>query len=141
MRNRKKPSHELRSLPSRRDFLHVQSHKKSCATASFILQIAPQKPVQASPKGSSQAPYQETTAKTTSYGVTVSKRVDKRAVVRNQIKRRLRSLANDVILQYGHPDYDYVLIGRAAAKDRPYDKLINDLRYCLHQLNLFQKER
>lgn len=67
-------------------------------------------------------------------GYTVTKVTEKSAVGRNRIKRRLRSAAKDVIVKYARPSCDYVLIGRAGAKDRPYKLLCNDIHLALEKL-------
>jgi ribonuclease P protein component len=72
-------------------------------------------------------------------GYTVSKKVDKSAVRRNRIKRRLRSVAAGVLTS-GHAPagYDYVLIGRPETATRPYEALTGDLQWCLRKLDLIK---
>lgn len=72
-------------------------------------------------------------------GFTVSKKVNKRAVVRNRIKRRLREIARAVILTKAAPGYDFVLIGRTATGDVPYENLLNDLQWCLKRMECLKK--
>lgn len=69
-------------------------------------------------------------------GYTVSKRVDKSAVKRNRIKRRLRAVAADVLPVIAKDGYDYVLVGRPATATRPYDTLKNDIKWCLGKMEL-----
>lgn len=73
-------------------------------------------------------------------GYTVTKRVDKRAVVRNRIKRRLRAVASDVIKNEALISCDYVLIGRSETQDRPYETLKKDLRWCLKKMSFLKGE-
>lgn len=61
------------------------------------------------------------------------------AVVRNRVKRRLRALVQrllkdekaQALFQNGS---DYILVGRKATVNRPFDKLEKDLKYALHSL-------
>ncbi|MEI7943105.1 MAG: ribonuclease P protein component [Candidatus Riflemargulisbacteria bacterium] len=59
----------------------------------------------------------------TRFGVIVSKKVDKRAVKRNKIKRRIRE-----IFRCNKPDLtgDYVIISNTFAKDPSFEELKQD---------------
>jgi ribonuclease P protein component len=67
-------------------------------------------------------------------GITVTKRLEKTAVGRNRMKRRLRAVAADILTQDAKAGIDYVLIARRDTATRPYDDLKNDLRWCLGKL-------
>lgn len=67
-------------------------------------------------------------------GITVTKRIGG-AVVRNRLKRRLRSLIRAVVPQHGQSGTDYVLIGRSDGLRRPMADLINDLTQGLRKLS------
>ncbi len=72
-----------------------------------------------------------------SVGFTITKRTFKRAVDRNRIRRRLREVVQQIKLQKTNllaQDASYVLIGRHAALDRPFERLVADVTYGLHQL-------
>ncbi|MCL4678707.1 MAG: ribonuclease P protein component [Alphaproteobacteria bacterium] len=73
-------------------------------------------------------------------GFTVTKRVDKSAVRRNRIKRRLRAAAADVLPAFARPGVDYVLIGREQTATRPYASLCNDLKWCLKKTGFLKQE-
>lgn len=65
-------------------------------------------------------------------GFTVTKRVGC-AVVRNKVRRRLREvvrLSPDISQMKG---FDLVIIGRKSTQDRPFQKLLSDLSYVLHE--------
>ncbi len=68
-------------------------------------------------------------------GFTVTKKTFKSAVKRNRVKRRLRALAREIITPLAKPGYDYVLIGRPATLDTPYDVLKKDLKWCLKRMD------
>ncbi len=72
-------------------------------------------------------------------GYTVTKKIEKSAVKRNRIKRRLRSVMAD-IMPFAKNGYDYILVGRKTTLTRPYSKLINDLKWCLKKNNLYEYE-
>lgn len=69
-------------------------------------------------------------------GYTVTKKVSKKAVVRNRIKRRLRALAADIMPLYAVDGHDYVLVGRGETLDKDYLSLQKDLKWCLKRLDL-----
>ena len=67
-------------------------------------------------------------------GFTVSKKVGN-AVERNRVRRRLRE-----IVRLAPPDrmrrgYDYVLIGRRAALDLPFERLVEDFSRALGRVH------
>jgi ribonuclease P protein component len=67
-------------------------------------------------------------------GYTVSKKVGN-AVVRNRVRRRLREvvrLSGAARMQTGR---DYVLVGRRAALDLAFDRLIDDMSGALIRVN------
>lgn len=73
------------------------------------------------------------------YGLTVSKRVSKLAVLRNRTKRRLKATACDVLPEYAHHNIDIVLIGRVSTAERSYEELQKDLVWCLKRLGFEKK--
>lgn len=68
------------------------------------------------------------------FGVTVTKKLEKTAVGRNRMKRRLRAIAADVLPSGAKGGMDYVLIARDGAATRPYADLQKDLKWCLEKL-------
>ncbi len=69
-------------------------------------------------------------------GFTVSRKVGN-AVVRNRVRRRLKSVAAETFPLFARPDHDYVVIGRQAALNRPYDALRADLEQALRKLGMW----
>ena len=68
-------------------------------------------------------------------GYTASKRVGN-AVARNRAKRRLRAMMQEILRRPSSPlmaGVTYVLIGKKTTLDRPFDALIKDAVYALHQ--------
>ncbi len=108
----------LTQIKKRSDFLKIQSGGKKWVSQGLILQTA------ANEEGLKRI------------GYTVSKRVDKSAVKRNRIKRRLRAVAADVLPGGAKEGQDYILVGRPQTATRPYETLCNDLRWCLKKLEL-----
>ena len=68
------------------------------------------------------------------FGLTATKKIGN-AVIRNRTRRRLRVLAHEILSTHGQPGFDYVLIGRAATKQRTWDGLRTDLRSALQKLH------
>lgn len=56
------------------------------------------------------------------------------AVVRNRVKRRLRSACGKLMPELGVTGCDYVFIGRQAAYKGTFDDLIRDMKHALKRL-------
>lgn len=121
--------HAFETLKARPDFLRVQGSGKKWVSQSLILQVC-KMPDEVSE-----------TFKGIRVGYTVTKKTDKSAVVRNRIKRRLRSVARDVLALHAKEGYDYALVGRPAGAMRDYKVLCADLIWCLKKMDLYQKEQ
>ena len=66
-------------------------------------------------------------------GFTATKRIGN-AVVRNRCKRRLREAARALLPLHGRPGFDYVFIARSGTADRPWDRLLDDMKTALLRL-------
>jgi len=73
-------------------------------------------------------------AKPARIGFTVTKKVGA-AVVRNRTRRRLKEAVRLSLGSALKPGTDYVFVGRAAARTRPFALLIDDLRKALATLD------
>lgn len=107
----------LGSLKRRADFLSVQNAGRKWVSPGVIVMAAP----------ASEGEVR--------FGLTVTKKLSKSAVVRNRIRRRLRAAAYDVLPERGQKGTDYVLIARPESVNIDYDKLCSDLRWCLKRLS------
>ena len=56
------------------------------------------------------------------------------AVIRNRAKRRLREAARALITEHGRPGSDYVFVARMGTADRPWDRLLDDVKSALTRL-------
>ncbi|MEK9672279.1 MAG: ribonuclease P protein component [Rhodospirillaceae bacterium] len=66
-------------------------------------------------------------------GFTVTKKVGN-AVIRNRVRRRLKAAAENVLATHGMAGHDYVLIGRAATLDLPFEQLKSDLETAIRRI-------
>jgi ribonuclease P protein component len=66
-------------------------------------------------------------------GFTATKKVGG-AVVRNRAKRRLREAARQLIPAHGIAGADYVLIARQSCAERPWPRLLDDVKTALIRL-------
>lgn len=107
---------KLDRLKKRSDFLYVRDKGQKWVSSTLILQAAP---------------YDTELA---ICGFTVTKKLGN-AVIRNRIKRRLRSAAADMLPSDAKVGMAYVLIGRAATAHADADKIRADLKWCLKRLN------
>lgn len=106
-------------LKRRSDFLRVQAAGRKWVSTTLILQVA------------------DRAGDKPAYGLTVSKKTDKRAVARNRIRRRLRAAAMD-LLPAASPAMDYVLVGRPPGATCDYADITRDLRWCLKRMELLK---
>jgi ribonuclease P protein component len=67
-------------------------------------------------------------------GFTCSKKVGN-AVERNRVRRRLREVVRLLPPDRMRRGYDYVLIGRNAALDLPFSRLVEDFDRALHRVH------
>ena len=68
-------------------------------------------------------------------GFTVSRKVGS-AVERNRVRRRLREIVKRSSEDQLRPGHDYVLVGRRAALNVPFERLVADLAGALRGLDL-----
>jgi ribonuclease P protein component len=66
-------------------------------------------------------------------GFTATKRIGG-AVVRNRAKRRLREAARQLAPLLARPGCDYVFIARGGTADRPWARLLDDMKSALIRL-------
>lgn len=116
MKATKEQIQKLGRLQKRSAFLLTQKNGKKWVSPSVIVMAAPRDNDEMR------------------FGLTVTKKIDKRAVVRNRIRRRLRALALDVLPLHAKGGMDYILIGRTETLDKPYEDMIKDLKWCLKRL-------
>lgn len=115
-------------LKKRTDFTRVAGGRKWIAPG-LVLQARAREGAAASGPGERAA----------RVGFTVSRRVGC-AVERNRVKRRLRSLASEVLAPHAAPATDYVLIGRRAALTRPYAALRQDLKQAIQRIDSYREK-
>ncbi len=109
-------------LKKRSDFVALNKKAQKWVSQSMVIQ----------------ALKHDTPSPTMRVGFTVTKKVDKSAVKRNRIKRRMRAAAADVLSTQAKPGYDYVLIGRQQTATRSYKTLCKDLKWCLKKMDLLR---
>ncbi|MDX2083329.1 MAG: ribonuclease P protein component [Rickettsiales bacterium] len=68
-------------------------------------------------------------------GYTVAKTVSKSAVIRNLAKRRLREAFRSLAPIYAKNHHDYILIARKEIIAADFDKIGNDLKFCLKRIH------
>ena len=67
-------------------------------------------------------------------GFTVSRKVGS-AVERNRVRRRLREMVRLCACDGTRPGHDYVLIGRRAALDLPFERLVENFQSALRRIH------
>lgn len=120
----------LISLKKRADFLRARTQGRKWVSEGLILQAVRRTVSDSSAPVSPPPPLD-----LIHFGITVTKKTDRRAVVRNRIKRRLRAAAAESLVRADRA-YDYVLIGRVETLTRPYERLCRDIIWCLSKMSL-----
>ncbi|MEM9050171.1 MAG: ribonuclease P protein component [Pseudomonadota bacterium] len=112
------PTIPLRTLKKRRDFLRL-ARSGAARMPGFVLQ--------GRDRGDGQPVIR--------IGYTCSRKVGN-AVTRNRAKRRLRSIARDMLPRLGRGGWDYVLIGRAGTTiARTFPQLLDDFSAAIARLH------
>jgi ribonuclease P protein component len=106
----------MERLRQRAEFLAAASGTKMPSTA-FVLQVRDRR---------DQGPAR--------FGLTVSKKVGN-AVERNRVRRRLREIVRLSAATRVRAGHDYVLIGRRAALDLPFDRMTKDFEGALRRVH------
>jgi ribonuclease P protein component len=70
------------------------------------------------------------------FGISISQKVSKRAVVRNRIKRRLRAALRQLLPQI-KPQWDVIVVVRPSAIQCDYSEFLQQLKQLLTQADLF----
>lgn len=89
----------------------------SCAKGAVVVQARPR----------------DDGSETVRAGFTATKRVGN-AVVRNRARRRLREAVRLLLPQLGRPGFDYVFIARGGTAERPWARLLDDVKSALLRL-------
>ena len=114
-------SHVLSSIKSRKDFLKISTKGISSPQVGLVLQTI------ANDDGNNNI----------RVGITATKKIGN-AVIRNKCKRKLRVVANDILLDYAKENNDYVLVARASTYDREIQLLKNDLIKALKNVKCYK---
>ncbi len=117
---------EIGRITGRPDYLAVAATGRKWVTPSFILQASPPPPIDYNGDDSE-------IAAPARVGFTVSKKVGN-AVKRSRARRRLKEAARICFPGNAPAEWDYVIIGRAAAIDYPFEKMGADMRWALAKL-------
>jgi ribonuclease P protein component len=109
-------------LRRRAEFVALAKEGKKWVTTGLIVQTA------STPK---------TESRSIRYGLTASSKIGN-AVVRNRARRRMRSLAQEILPIHAETGRDYVLIARNTTPDRDFAELRADLTTALQKLGVWR---
>lgn len=123
----------LPRLKKRRQFLRVARKGRKWAAPGLVLQ-AKRRDAHEDGRGAHEDDCGLETGPRVGY--TVSRKVGN-AVSRNRAKRRLRAVAGQVLPAHGRAGWDFVIIGRQATLERPFQRLIGDLETALRKLDCY----
>ena len=103
----------LNTIKARPDFLAVRGGVRASVPA-FLLETKPRRADRNPDSGPR-------------FGFTVTKKLGN-AVTRNRIRRRLKAAITAAALDTALQGFDYVVVARAVAVDRPFADLLDDVR-------------
>ncbi len=69
------------------------------------------------------------------FGITVTKKISKKAVIRNKIRRRLRETIRKNLINLGQEKFDYVFIARNFIINMDFSKLLEDVQNAILKAN------
>lgn len=129
------------TLKKRSEFLRIRGGSR-WSTPSFVLETKPRPAAvpDAIRSGSAASDMANSRTDATAgtppprFGFTVTKQLGN-AVVRNRIRRRLKSAIDLLAETSARPGYDYVLIARLPALTRPFADLKKELEDALHRVH------
>ena len=107
-------------LKKRKEFVQIAEQGRKFITSGLVLQVLPRDE-------------ENKFGDVIRVGFTTTKKVGN-AVKRSRVRRRLRVLAWEILPLMGTPGCDYVLIGRTATFDKPFDELKKDLTFALKKI-------
>ena len=100
------------------DFVEMKDTPTKSFTKSFVLQVRPND------------------KNVTRTGLTVSKKISKKAVVRNHLRRQMNEIMRlSPDLQVKYPSHDVILIAREETLNRDYHQLAKDFAYLLDHVH------
>ena len=108
-------------LRKSREFARLREKSSKVYSAHFLILITPSE------------------SNVSRLGITVSSKIDKRAVVRNKIKRRIRDIFR-VNRSRLRSNFDIVIIARKNAGDLSFEEVKREILGALHFKNYMQKE-
>ena len=114
-------AYALPSIKIRDDFIKIAKRGKSSSQSGLILQAFNNLKISKNIKFNKRV------------GITVTKKIGT-AVIRNRCRRRLKVVANEIIINYGKDSIDYVLIAKKETLDRDINLLKLDLKKALKEL-------
>jgi ribonuclease P protein component len=127
----------LETLKKRSQFLKVRGGRRH-ATPAFVLEG---KARSASQGGNvSEKLSEKSENRGPRFGFTVTKKLGG-AVDRNRIRRRLKAAAEKAGVPLAQPSFDYVVVARRAALDRPFDTLLEDFAIAVSRIHASSPSR
>ena len=114
-------AYALPSIKIRDDFIKIAKRGKSSSQSGLILQAFNNLKISKNIKFNKRI------------GITVTKKIGT-AVIRNRCRRKLKVVANEIIINYGKDSIDYVLIAKKETLDRDINLLKLDLKKALKEL-------
>lgn len=124
---------KILSVRSRQDFLSIQkNNENSYATKNIV--FLQKRTLEKYTKISSKQRCEEFVR----LGLSVSKKISKKAVVRNRVKRLLREAFRIVEANKFYKHNDYVIIARVAILESNVSDLVGDINLCLSKIHSSQ---
>lgn len=81
--------------------------------------------------------YRKNTEKESRFTFVVSTKVDKKAIVRNRIKRQLRAAVQELLPQI-IPGFDVIIIVKKSALDLEFSEIVKQLQFALSKIRVYK---
>ncbi len=118
---------KIERLKKRPEFLKIAKNGRRWITPAFVIQVFERA--------------DNTADSICRVGFTVTKKLDKRAVVRNRAKRRLKEMASKILPEYCLQNTDIVFIARNDSLTMEYTDLMKNCRWALKRLEFTKNEK
>jgi ribonuclease P protein component len=116
------------SIKSRQDFVNIQK-KRDCVCHTLRLILLTKK----TPEKYTQVSEKKRAKEFIRFGLTVTKKLEKTAVGRNRIKRRIREAFRKIPEELLQNHTDYQIIARKRIIDCNFQDIVKDIKDCLEK--------
>lgn len=129
---------KVHRLKHRQDFQHVYQQGICCGGRYLIVRALSSLELVPTSENYTSQPLssgEQQEAKPTQIGISISRKVSKKAVVRNRIKRRIRAVFLDLLPEI-YPGWKIIVVVRSPAVECEYEHFLRELKKLLRKAEI-----